>query len=98
MGLRRIPVLVGLIAALCTILPVGTAYGKACGDIRVHGSYYIVGGAKASCDFMRRWSRSLIKRNGGPGGWDCHRRAWSGGCTKHTGARIEPFFIYYPPD
>jgi hypothetical protein len=98
MRLGRILVLVGLSAALWAALPAATAFGKACGDIRVSGSYYVVGGAKGSCDFMRRWSRSLIKRNGGPHGWDCHRRSRSGGCTKHTGARIEPFFVYYPPD
>ena len=98
MGLGRILVLVVLSATLWAAIPAATASGKACGDIRVSGFYYVVGGGKASCDFMRRWSRSLVKRNGGPRGWDCHRRSRSGGCTKHTGARIEPFFVYYPPD
>lgn len=98
MGVRRILVLVALSGTFWAALPAGAAQAKACGDIRVDRSYYIVGGAKAPCDFMRRWSRSLIKRNGGPREWDCHRRARSGGCTRHTGARIEPFFVYYPPD
>jgi hypothetical protein len=93
-----IVVLLGLGSLLWVSLPAATAQAKACGDIRVHGSVYVVGGAKASCDFMRRWSRSLVKRDGGPRGWDCHRRARSGGCTRHTGARVEPFFVYYPPD
>jgi hypothetical protein len=47
---------------------------------------------------MRRWSRSMVKRAGRPRGWDCHRRRYSGGCTKRTVARTEPFFVYYPPD
>ena len=93
----RVLVLVALSATLCAALPATNAQAQSLRRHTVHGSYYIVGGAKASCDFMRRWSRSLIKRNGDPRGWDCRRRARSGGCTKHTGARIEPFFIYYPP-
>jgi hypothetical protein len=32
------------------------AEAKACGAIRVSGKYYVVGGAKRTCDFMRRWS------------------------------------------
>ena len=75
-----------------------SASAKACGEIRVYGHQYTVGGAKATCLFMRSWSRRMIKRTGRPRGWDCHRRSSSGGCTRHTGARIEPFFVYYPPD
>jgi hypothetical protein len=59
--------------------------GKAGRDIPVYGSYYVVGGAKESCDFMRRWSRSLIKRNGGASLLGLRRRARSGGCTRRTG-------------
>lgn len=98
MRLRTLLALGFLSATLVVALPTAQAQAKPCGDIRVSGKYYIVGGAKASCDFMRRWSRSMIKRNGRPDGWECRRRTRSGGCNKETGARIEPFFIYYPPD
>jgi hypothetical protein len=91
--------LAALVAAVAigAVLP-ASASAKACGTIRVNGHYYVVGGAKATCLFMRSWSRRMVKRTGRPRGWDCHRRRTSGGCTKHTGAQIEPFFIYYPPD
>ncbi len=94
----RLGLMIVLVTALVAVLTPTAAEAKACGTIRVFGNYYVVGGAKQTCDFMRRWSRSLIKRQGGPAGWDCHRRRSSGGCTRHTGARIEPFFVYYPPD
>jgi hypothetical protein len=98
--MRRVRVGLALVlaaAAFTALAPAG-AEAKACGSVRVNGSEYVVGGAKASCRFMRRWSRSMVKRSGRPRGWDCHRRRTSGGCTKHTGARVEPFFVYYPPD
>jgi hypothetical protein len=87
-----------LATALVAALTPTAAEAKACGTIRVSGKYYVVGGAKRTCDFMRRWSRSMVKRQGRPSGWDCNRRRSSSGCTKHTGAQVEPFFIYYPPD
>jgi hypothetical protein len=97
-ALLRVALIVLSILALAAVLAPVQAQAKACGSIRVSGSSYVVGGAKASCAFMRRWSRSMVKRQGRPRGWDCHRRRSSGGCTKRTGARIEPFFVYYPPD
>ena len=90
--------LVFLLAAACAALAPAGAQAKACGSVHVNAREYVVGGAETSCRFMRRWTRSMVKRRGRPRGWDCHRRARSGGCTKHTGARTEPFFIYYPPD
>ncbi|HEY1276785.1 MAG TPA: hypothetical protein VGF25_17885 [Thermoleophilaceae bacterium] len=94
----RVGVAIVLVAAVCAALAPAGAEAKACAAIHVNHAEYWVGGAKASCRFMRRWSRSMVKRAGRPRGWDCHRRRYSGGCTKHTGARTEPFFVYYPPD
>ncbi|HEX6153400.1 MAG TPA: hypothetical protein VFZ19_07760 [Solirubrobacterales bacterium] len=50
---------------------------------------------------MRKWSRSMLKGNGQPPGWNCHKTgrgySRSGGCSKGPNG-TSPFFVYYPPD
>ncbi len=69
---------------------------KACGSVQAKGRTWIVGGAGASCDFMRTWSRRYIQRRSRPTGWRCHLRRGSGGCSRRGNSRR--FFVFYPPD
>ena len=72
---------------------------KACGEIRVNGSYCVVGGAGVSCNYMRRWARRMVRDGRKPRGWDkCTiRRSGSGGCQRGP-SRNRDFLVCYPSD
>jgi hypothetical protein len=96
------PILAAALISLLLLLQPAAAEAKACGAVIISpGHGWIVGGDGVSCGFMRKWSRSMLKGNGQPPGWNCRKTgrgySRSGGCSKGPNGTT-PFFIYYPPD
>lgn len=95
---RALPALVLCVVLLALAIP-GTAAAKPCGSVTLGERTWIVGGAGLSCRKMRRWSRSMLRREGRPRGWNCrkdgHGASRSGGCSRGPNGTA-PFFIYYP--
>lgn len=88
--------------SLLLLLQPRAAEAKPCGSIIISpGHGWIVGGGGIGCDFMRKWSRSMLRGYGQPPGWNCHKHGRgygrSGGCSKGPNGTL-PFFVYYPPD
>lgn len=73
------------------------ALAKPCGDLTAADRTVIVGGAGIGCNFMRNWTKRLMRGSDRrPAGWTCRVRTRdSGGCDRRRG---DAFFIYYPPD
>jgi hypothetical protein len=88
------------LALIATTLPLSlptNAEARDCGKVRAEGRKYFVSGSdNVSCDFMRKWSKSVARGNGGPRGWDCNQGWRSGGCTRGAGFKRK-FFTYRPP-
>jgi hypothetical protein len=101
-GLALAPILTAALISILLLFQPVEAKAKPCGAVIITpGHGWIVGGAGVSCDFMRKWSRSMLKGQGQPSGWNCHKngRGYSrgGGCSKGPNGTT-PFFVYYPPD
>ncbi len=99
--MRRTLGATALISLLFALAVPGSAQAKPCGSITLSGGQsWIVGGAGLSCKKMRRWSRSMLKGDGRPKGWNCRKSGRgsnrSGGCSRGPNGTA-PFFIYYPP-
>jgi len=88
--------------SLLLLFQPAAAEAKPCGAVVLSSGHgWIVGGAGVGCNFMRKWTRSMLLGNGQPPGWNCRKQGRGynrgGGCSKGPNGTT-PFFVYYPPD